>query len=147
MKICFDMHGTFDTSNDMRKYFRFLEYRGHEVYILSGAPSSKILNELEKLNFQVKPERILSVEDIYRKLGITFIEGINKKGKIGYFCDETLWNAGKSIICHKYKINILIDDQKDYEHFFSDNHPTEYYHFELGDEEMLIKKIAWSCKI
>ena len=117
--VAFDLHGTIDKNPSFFKKLSneiYLLDKDFKIFILSGSKEDTIRRELNDLNFEEKYYTdILSINDYLDSIGVikTYIESRNE---ITY--DEDLWWATKRILCTKFNIGFLIDNDIRYSIYF-----------------------------
>jgi hypothetical protein len=120
MKIAFDIHGTIarnpETFKPMMEAF---VKGGNSIYIISGPPADDIFKELTKLGYECNKHYhiIHSVVDYIQNHTAT---EMTQDGKGHWWCDEKTWWKAKGWICHKYSMDMIIDNDIRYK----DNMPS-----------------------
>ena len=127
MKIGIDIHGV---STEHPEFFSTLTKlfvdAGHQVHILTG-PSinpdknygKRTLKEIKDLNLSYT--HLFSIIDYNEALGAKIVYTNENNPWIS--SDE--WNKTKAVYCEKHKIDIMLDDTKEYGEFFK----TPFVHF------------------
>lgn len=120
LKIGLDFHGVI---NDNPVYFsRFTAEavrRGYEVHIITGGPSHKVKELLDKWN--ICYTAVFAILDYY-----------DAQGEVEYFengefkVSEKLWDIAKAEYCQLMGINMHIDDSTKYIKWFT----TPYCHYD-----------------
>lgn len=113
MRIAFDVHGTLDRSPQMIIILmKMFEGSGHEVFIMSGPPREEIESELLKINREYFSNfrNIFSIVDFAKSEGVTMHQ--NENGS--WLCDEFYWWASKGLMCMKFDINMIFDNEIKY---------------------------------
>ena len=143
IRVAMDLHGTLDTYPELRELFNYAIEKGHEVFIMSGSIKTTLVKELRKFKDLNPKYELISVMDYARSLGI-------KGADEGYIDDDLYW-ALKSVLCKKYNIQALIDNEPKFGQFMQNdfvydgrcNHRT---HFILIDPNDDIKHVVESFK-
>ena len=113
LKIGLDYHGVIDQKPDCFSLFcHQARKRGHLIYIITGGPITKVKHYLKDIN--VEYDFIFAIYDYYQTLG-DYIE--TKDGKIEI--PDEKWNIAKAKFCSQNKIDIHIDDSKEYLQWFT----------------------------
>lgn len=123
LKVAFDLHGVI-TSNpkDYKTRMGRLISQGHEIWVISGPPSHQVKKELSELG-------LVEGEHYHNIVGVVdYLLDNNHPHKIdeagNYWFDKVTWWSSKSEICENNNIHILFDNDKKYQDYFSQGHPT-----------------------
>jgi len=115
MKIAFDVHGTIKENPEIFKpLMKTLVESGSEICVISGPPIKDIYDELKKLEYMagIHFAWVYSVVD-YLKQYTDVVMTTDKKGH--WWCSEKDWWDSKGMMCHKFDIDIIIDNDLRYE--------------------------------
>jgi len=134
MKVAFDVHGTIDdasfiSKSTMRMMLKIFMDSGLDIYIISGPPEEQIHKELKKLGYiegtHFHYDNVFSVVDFIRfNTDVKMTQ--DEKGY--WWCDETFWWDSKGIICEKFGIDIMFDNDIRYKKNMP--HITKFIHWE-----------------
>jgi len=114
-----DLHGVLDAHPEiLRPVLKALRLLDLEVVIISGPPSKMIIDQLSGLGFKKKVHYtgIASVVDWLKLHHVPMWQ--DYKGD--WWTEDLPWNEAKSQICQELEVDVLIDDCKAYEEFFTD---------------------------
>lgn len=114
-----DLHGVLDAHPEiLRPVLRALCLLEVEVFIISGPPKKEIMEQLLKLGFKqgIHYKGVASVVDSLKRNHIPMWQ--DAKGD--WWAEDLPWNQAKSDICKILEVDVLIDDCKAYEKFFSE---------------------------
>lgn len=116
MKIAFDIHGTIAKNPEVFKPMMDAYVNsGVEVFIISGPPEEQIRPELIKLGYfesiHFQKDNVISVVD-YLRFNTDVPMRQDEKGY--WWCDELYWWDSKGILCEKFEIDIIIDNDMRY---------------------------------
>jgi hypothetical protein len=113
-KLGLDLHGV---SDKVPEFFalvsKLMVDAGHEVIIITGKMKSHGAEE-EAKSLGLHYTKIYSIVDYNIEKGVEL--KIDEKGYP--WIDEEIWNKTKAEICKKEKIDLHIDDSKDYGKYF-----------------------------
>lgn len=116
MKIGFDVHGVLSNKDQVCPLLEALKSKGFELCIISGAPVIEIIQELTN-NYGYEDLSIFS--EIYSI--INFVKSNYPDIKVwndknGWWIDsEEIWWQSKSLMCERYNIDLLIDNELKYD--------------------------------
>ena len=112
MKIGIDFHGVIDVNPEFFSIItKLLVENKHEVHIITG---------LRKEDFELNPASITIAYTHFYSItyglrNTSYMVDIHGRPRF----DEYLWNTAKAIYCKDNKIDIMIDDTKEYAKYFS----------------------------
>lgn len=118
MDIAFDLHGVFDTHQHLVDLATSLvKDKDSTVFIISGPPMHKILQELEELGLQRGKhyDIVLSVVDHIRRV---YPDYTYQDGRGYWRAPNLIWNRAKAEICYNEDISLLFDDSPEYGEYF-----------------------------
>lgn len=120
MRIGIDLHGVLDKNVAlMRALLVALTGTGKvQIMIITGPPYHEALHELDELGYQMGTDYhgLVSVVDFLRNTG----EVDMRQDQDGHWwCDDKDWWSSKAKICDKYKLDIMIDNEKRYQQYFT----------------------------
>lgn len=114
MKVAFDLHGTIDRSPSTTiLMIRLFVNSGHEVYIISGPPAPEIKTELFRIDpifFTDHITEVISIVDFAKADNVAMRQ--HQDGS--WYCDDAYWWRSKGLICKKYGIDLLFDNEIEY---------------------------------
>jgi hypothetical protein len=92
---------------------RFWVSTGETVYIVSGPPRDEVAEEMKDLGMEqgVHFTEILSLVDFLREMGADLWQ--DERGR--WWCEHDLWNTLKGKLAAKYKIDVVVDNQEEYQ--------------------------------
>ena len=113
LKIGLDYHGVIDQHPAYFAIFcqEALD-RGHEIHIITGGPIKDVKAKLDDFNNPYS--KIFAIVDYYEQKGL-----VSSLSKGGYTIAENLWNKSKGVYCAQEKIDIHIDDSREYIKWFT----------------------------
>lgn len=112
LKIGLDYHGVIDTDYEyFAEFAAVARSRGHQIYVISGAPKAALSYELSQHNFTA--DFLFSVLDYCMALGLIV------QDTSGIKIDDRAWNCAKAEFCLYNQINLHIDDNQQYCDYFS----------------------------
>ncbi|MCK5018612.1 MAG: hypothetical protein KAS32_16245 [Candidatus Peribacteraceae bacterium] len=121
-----DIHGTIDHDPEFFRILSTIAFAlGFEVHILTGEKLSDKL-ELEMDDFGIIHTNLFSIVSYHIEEGteITWLDSNNP------VIDVELWNWTKANYCKEYKVDLMIDDSKDYGEHFS----TPYLRYDKTED-------------
>lgn len=94
---------------------RALRKQGERVFIVSGPPVEVIAQEIKALGLKagVHYDALISVVDHLRDRDVDMYE--KPPGSNHWWCNDGMWNGAKGWIAREYGIDVMIDDQIEYE--------------------------------
>lgn len=132
MNIAFDLHGTIDVDPiNMSNMMKALIDSNHNVSVMTGSEHTKAISELQNLDIYDYSE-IYSIPEFLRE--VINVPGRWIDGK--WYCEDDFWWKSKAMMCEYYKIDILIDNMKEYGQYLSEN--TKFI---LFDEDIDLNKV------
>ena len=112
LKIGLDYHGVIDTDYKYFAEFAMLaRRRGHQIYVISGAPRTTIKYELSRHNFPV--------DFIFSILDYCLATGKIIQTSSGVKIADDAWNKAKADFCLHNRVDWHIDDNKQYCDYFT----------------------------
>ncbi len=118
MRIAFDLHGTLDDSQDIFKpMLSLLLQSGVNVSVISGPPVLEIALELEKFGY-ICGKHFNNVYSIVGELKTTDVKMWQDEND-EWWSDDVTWWSSKGIICKKYNIDVLVDNEARYKPYLS----------------------------
>ena len=126
LRVGIDIHGVIDKRPKFfARFTKRLHEQGHRVFIITGGQGKpKLIKQL--LDWDIKFDYFFSITDHHVDMGTEMYF----KDPDNPFMDEEVWNRTKGDYCKENKIDIMIDDTKDYQPFMTDTTfmwiPTKY---------------------
>lgn len=115
-KLGLDIHGVISKDPTLFKTIteKFIAH-GDEVHIITGVElTPDIITKLE--SYGIVWSKIFSITTYHKKIGTPMI--FKDSDPTQPLIDNELWDITKAVYCAKNKIDVHIDDSKEYEKYF-----------------------------
>ena len=129
LHVGIDIHGVIDAHPKFfARFTKRLQEQGHRVFIITGGQGRPELFE-QLTEYDIHYDEFFSITDYHLNNGteVTFADPLNP------WMDAEVWNRTKGDYCRENKIDILIDDTKEYGEWCTD---TTFMHvLNKGDKD------------
>ena len=128
IRIGLDFHGVINSNPDYFKSFTQEAIgRGWKIYIITGGPYEKVATYLREHNIEYN--HLFAIFDYYQEQGLAEIRPDGE-----FKIEKELWDKTKATYCREHKIDIHIDDSKEYKKSFS----TPYCRYDATTHECFL---------